>query len=538
MPSKKSQHLPHIREANASVGHTDGYVPIFPGLSLDFRVTFRNLKERFWVLVIVSLSSSAVALPLILALPFILDFSRSGSSLSVTLSSSDAVLSGEDDLDEVIALLPHDSDLLQSVAGGENDANIEKFVNAADVLDNVQIEPKDVKSFKADRKVRGTPEIRADFEGTPEHSCLREVLRVKYGCEKPVHYPGYAMLEDHETFRFVDPQPYGNATKMTIVKKSAAAKDEEEEEEEEGEDDAEGRPTNVASLVRQSSTFLSARMASQEELNEQVTYNASSANAIVDAAAQEVQRSIAAQDNLMMTDYENALTMLLNVRERPSAAANASHDEIVSVHVHRHKYLTIGGTKFERDLAIVFAGIIGGFHQTLPFVLLVEAVLRGMWRAPVRRCAETDSVLKPLFDEATLFCSGTALNACVTRCTTASISLSAQDIGNKWFPRLRAFNPRCANENCNRNLPRGEDLDDHTIRGLFSVGTRQARIGHRCIRDMISQNRDFGYLCLYSILMRSRMQGSSGQARNSRLLVKAVMASPARYIVLSVHLSY
>jgi len=43
-------------------------------------------------------------------------------------------------------------------------------------------------------------------------------------------------------------------------------------------------------------------------------------------------------------------------------------------------------------------------------------------------------------------------------------------------------------------------IDMVSVRGMFSFGTLEARVGKRGIRAMVSKNRDHAFNCLYYIL--------------------------------------
>lgn len=69
----------------------------------------------------------------------------------------------------------------------------------------------------------------------------------------------------------------------------------------------------------------------------------------------------------------------------------------------------------QTELMVVLAGLRAGIRQPLPLILLVDYVLRKIWK-----CLTIDApampLLKALFDELTVFTYGTAINALVLRC--------------------------------------------------------------------------------------------------------------------------
>lgn len=153
----------------------------------------------------------------------------------------------------------------------------------------------------------------------------------------------------------------------------------------------------------------------------------------------------------------------------------------------------------ERDIMIVLVGIRCGFQEPLGGTLLLDFVLKGLWKDLLSKEAGNgpSELLKMLFDELTIFAYGTAVNAYVLRCPKAS---AQSGLMKKWYTQLRDWNPRCANPGCNRTLPKADKISDAGIRGLFSMGTRQARVGLRGFRTIISDNRVQAFPCLYEIL--------------------------------------
>lgn len=151
-------------------------------------------------------------------------------------------------------------------------------------------------------------------------------------------------------------------------------------------------------------------------------------------------------------------------------------------------------SKAEMELMMLFAAIHRGAVDPLPWILVVDAVLRNFWRNLNKDGAPTIMVTK-LYNELQLFANGTALSAMTGKC-----QLSSRNDQKEWYKMLWAYNPKCALPDCLRLLPKPEKMSDFRIRGIFSVGTRDARVGKRGVRRFVSDNRDFAYPCLYDIL--------------------------------------
>lgn len=71
----------------------------------------------------------------------------------------------------------------------------------------------------------------------------------------------------------------------------------------------------------------------------------------------------------------------------------------------------------------------------------------------------------------------------------------------QWYRRLWELDGRCAFSQCMTQLPDPDTLSDFSaIRGIFSVGTKDARVGNMNTRAFISTNRADAYGCLYNLL--------------------------------------
>lgn len=151
-------------------------------------------------------------------------------------------------------------------------------------------------------------------------------------------------------------------------------------------------------------------------------------------------------------------------------------------------------SEVEIELLMVFAAIRQGADDPVPWILVVDAVLRNLWRS-LNKDGSPSILVTKLFNELQLFSNGTALNAIVGRCEASSYR------AKEWYTMLWEYNPKCALPDCLRLLPKPEKMDGHRIRGLFSVGVREARIGKRGVRRFISENRDSAYPCLVDILL-------------------------------------
>ena len=176
----------------------------------------------------------------------------------------------------------------------------------------------------------------------------------------------------------------------------------------------------------------------------------------------------------------------------------------------------------EADLVLIVAAIRTA-RDPIPFVLLIDHVLRELWAALAKMtgsAGQSSPLLKILFNELTLFTYGTAVTAVVTRCDSTRntvqfikvrssitdsccVALPDQTLTfdqDEWYAKLRAWSARCANIDCNRALPDAKALSGPNMRALFSVGTREARIGNKGFRALISNNRNYGYPCLWSVI--------------------------------------
>ncbi|PPJ55112.1 hypothetical protein CBER1_01530 [Cercospora berteroae] len=156
----------------------------------------------------------------------------------------------------------------------------------------------------------------------------------------------------------------------------------------------------------------------------------------------------------------------------------------------------LGG--FEYQLAVIFAGLRGALDDPLPLVMLVDYVLGEMLKHPRRSPNLPSSIATVLFDELTIFAYGTAVNCVIMRFPTQNSN--AEYIKSKWYPKLVEWNPLCADIDCNRALPSAQSIKPAEVRALPPVGTRNARIGRKSFRSIISDNRDFAFSCLYDIV--------------------------------------
>ncbi|EON69924.1 hypothetical protein W97_09189 [Coniosporium apollinis CBS 100218] len=170
----------------------------------------------------------------------------------------------------------------------------------------------------------------------------------------------------------------------------------------------------------------------------------------------------------------------------------------------------------ERDTMMVIAAMKGAATDPTPWLLVLDYVLRDCWQAILKTqgsaaqgSIEEDArvIFSNIFSELCLFAHGTAVNAIVIR-----YPLSAQVTGSytpesmakhldAWYQMLYDFDPRCANPSCLRLLPNPSTVKGKLkFRTLFSVGTRQARVGKHGSRAFISTNRLYAHPCLYTAI--------------------------------------
>ncbi|GAB7331338.1 hypothetical protein MBLNU13_g02775t1 [Cladosporium sp. NU13] len=172
------------------------------------------------------------------------------------------------------------------------------------------------------------------------------------------------------------------------------------------------------------------------------------------------------------------------------------HDEIVK--------LVDGAEKF---LVVVFALIRCGADDPLPWLLVLDGVLRLLWRQLGLSSSSGEPTLlqKKLFGELALWCHGTAINGFVVRLPHTNDRFEkGQKLMSKWYKMVWTYNARCANDDCMRLLTHPSHIANKEVRELMSVGTREARVGSRSMRSFISTNRDYAYTCLFEVFRNSK----------------------------------
>jgi len=114
---------------------------------------------------------------------------------------------------------------------------------------------------------------------------------------------------------------------------------------------------------------------------------------------------------------------------------------------------------------------------------------------------------RSVFNELCLFVDGSAINIIALRFKRPgtiygqSPPQRSQDQYD-WYSMLYKRSPRCSDPDCNRLMPSPKTMRQvKLMRHVFSIGTRQARVGSKRVREMISKNRLMGYPCLIQIII-------------------------------------
>ncbi|KAK5126346.1 hypothetical protein LTR85_010582 [Meristemomyces frigidus] len=185
----------------------------------------------------------------------------------------------------------------------------------------------------------------------------------------------------------------------------------------------------------------------------------------------------------------------------------------------------------ECDLLRLLAAIQGASSTPLAWLLCVEYVLRTVWRLCLslkdntsdgtskakgkqRATSITDESwirIQNIFKELAAFAQGAAIYAVVPRFKYSRLfkqlqpgtaGLSAEhDRLLDWYIQLYKFDPRCANPDCNRLLPRPGRFRTLTgIKEVFSVASRDVRGGNKSVRAFVSTNREDIYPCFISCI--------------------------------------
>ncbi|TKA65759.1 hypothetical protein B0A55_10834 [Friedmanniomyces simplex] len=344
-----------------------------------------------------------------------------------------------------------------------------------------------------------------DFEGAPEERLLAEAVLKSWRMhpEVTLFYPW--TTDEQEAFYFsTEPDDSMLGTALDTLPRASTAGFKSKT------DVTLGTVSNVA---RQSSGFIAGRLQSRKEWEEAAEGVHSKKTVLADSVAT-LKEAMVSLDGNSLDEVESAIEEFRMLDSRPQEAADAEHGAAIfrffcktqmdenwwhvrkyfqAIAIHQGSPLP---QHFEIDLMIVLAGIRTGIDDPLPLVLLVDYVLRDMWKH-LATSSEPSTLMKALFNELTIFAYGTAINAYTLR---SELGGKSPKIMKVWYPRLREWSSRCANVDCNRNLPSIGKVSGTQIRGIFSVGTRQARVGNRGLRSVLSVNRHSAYPCLYYIL--------------------------------------
>lgn len=159
-------------------------------------------------------------------------------------------------------------------------------------------------------------------------------------------------------------------------------------------------------------------------------------------------------------------------------------------------------TRHETNLMLVLAAVEAGTSEPLPWLVVLDGALKKLWHETKGSSGGHElRTLKLVMEELTVFAHATAIKSLEGRFESfgeANPGLTSESQPSDlvcWYAMLYEINSRCANSQCCKLLPHPSGVKA-PIRGVFSVGTREARVGHPSIRAFISENREWAYPCL------------------------------------------
>lgn len=165
--------------------------------------------------------------------------------------------------------------------------------------------------------------------------------------------------------------------------------------------------------------------------------------------------------------------------------------------------------RLERTLIMILAATAGSSDDPILWVFVLDGYLTNFWRSLHRDLAAFGEVSNRIvwqMQELVLFMHGCMVAGVVQRFKSRPTYNSAPklraELRHSWYIKLFEFDPRCANDECQRLLPNPETMKKLLLyRDAFSVGTREARVGRKDARAWISSNRLSGYPCLINMIL-------------------------------------
>lgn len=251
-------------------------------------------------------------------------------------------------------------------------------------------------------------------------------------------------------------------------------------------------------------------------------------------------------DSFHKKGYRDCLTWLSTITARSQAAIEAKEASVEFalftgfqmeddwVHVRyllaalRNELQNHGGAKAAKDLDLaeqhltcVFAIIRAGADDPLPWLLVLDGILRNVWRAMSGKGLKPSAFQLRLFNELATWCNGTGIQAFFVRVPRTTVSRDDVLVSevpffwlrtsfeftdmltllqSTWYKLLYDYDPTCANDDCMRLLTHPDLMTSKKFRAVMSVGTRETRVGLRSVRAFISTNRREAYPCLYDVV--------------------------------------
>ncbi|KAK5171438.1 uncharacterized protein LTR77_004582 [Saxophila tyrrhenica] len=378
--------------------------------------------------------------------------------------------------------------------------------------------------------------LMSTFDPTAEEGAVRRYIESSEICQHIVFYPVFANPDG--AFKISE---LATATRTAVKGKGKASK------KGKSADELVDRPAKR--LLRKYTGFKAGRFASRKEWEEaaarmeaespQLEASIQTSEAVVQSCLQYIDKN--PLDFMDIEAFKTSLQDFLSMTARNEDASSAEKSNnnfimfsplqlfdnwwhcrcylaVLRIRVigHNQRMSIVDDCEFE--LAVLLSLVRVGAEDPLLWLPVVDFALRKLWRR-MTEAMRTETFIRNVFNELTLFMHGAVVNAFVLRCEqgtqspdrlTVSKRNAAQTRSgplvisltlpqNEWYPLLFQYQNRCANEDCRCLLPDPSVMKDNiVIRGMLSFGTDDARVGNRGVRTLVSSNRTQGYPCLYS----------------------------------------